>query len=123
MKVYKCEDCGKEMVVFHHDMNDKKLHADYTEITANTSDGAKEKHLPIAEIKGNIVKVTVGSTPHPQTDTHSISWVALMTEEGEQIKTLKPEGTPEVTFALTDTDKPVSVYAFCNLHGLWMVEI
>ena len=40
-----------------------------------------------------------------------------------QRKALTAGSAPVVTFALTGDDKPVAVYAYCNLHGLWMAEI
>ena len=30
---------------------------------------------------------------------------------------------PAVEFAVTDDDKAVAVYAYCNLHGLWKNEL
>ena len=44
------------------------------------------------------------------------------TEKGGQRRILKPGENPEATFCIGD-DKPVAVYAYCNLHGLWMTEI
>ena len=38
-------------------------------------------------------------------------------------KALTAGSAPAVTFALTEDDKPVEVYAYCNLHGLWMAKI
>ena len=53
---------------------------------------------------------------------HFIEWVYVQTERGGQRKTLKPGDDPNVTFSLGD-DKAVAVYAYCNLHGLWMTEV
>ena len=55
-------------------------------------------------------------------EEHSILWVYLETDKGGQRKNLEVGATPEVTFALKD-EKPVAVYAYCNLHGLWKKEI
>lgn len=44
------------------------------------------------------------------------------TENGGQRRTFRPGDTPEATFC-TGKDKPVAVYAYCNLHGLWKTEI
>ena len=35
------------------------------------------------------------------------------------VDTLKAGDKPEVVFALTEGDKLVETYAWCNLHGLW----
>ena len=53
---------------------------------------------------------------------HFIEWVYVQTENGGQRKALKPGDAPNVSFCLGD-DKAVAVYAYCNLHGLWMTEV
>lgn len=82
-----------------------------------------EKHLPVVSVENNAVNVVVGSTVHPMTEEHSISWVYLQTNQGGQRKNLLPGAEPKVTFALADDEKPVAVYAYCNLHGLWKTGI
>lgn len=59
---------------------------------------------------------------HPMLSEHFIEWVYVQTENGGQRKALKPDDKPNVTFCLGD-DKAVAVYAYCNLHGLWMTEV
>ncbi|MDR1193116.1 MAG: desulfoferrodoxin [Peptococcaceae bacterium] len=92
------------------------------ELVANTSDGAKEKHVPVVEVAGNQVKVAVGSAAHPMTEEHLITWVYLQTEKGGQRKALQAGEKPEAVFATTG-DQPLAVYAYCNLHGLWKTDI
>ena len=53
---------------------------------------------------------------------HCSGWVYVQTGHGGQRKALKPGDDPSVTFRLGD-DKAVAVYAYCNLHGLWMTEL
>ena len=89
------------------------------EIVPNTTDASQEKHVPVYTVEGNLVKVQVGSAPHPMLAAHHIEWVSLQTKAGNQRKALVVDGAPEVTFALTDGDKVEAVYAYCNLHGLW----
>ena len=89
------------------------------EIVPNTTDAAQEKHVPVWCREGNLVKVQVGSAPHPMLAVHHIEWVSLQTKAGNQRKALSPEQAPEVTFALTDGDEVEAVYAYCNLHSLW----
>ena len=76
----------------------------------------------VAQVNGNEVKVTVGSVEHPMSEEHSILWVYLETDAGIQRKPLQVGKPPVVTFALGD-EKPIAVYAYCNLHGLWKSEI
>jgi len=93
------------------------------EIVPNTTDAATEKHVPVINIDGNIVTVSVGSVAHPMTEEHLISWIALETKFGNQRKELAPGTDPSVSFALIDGDEPVAAYSYCNLHGLWKADI
>ena len=90
-----------------------------TEIVPGTADAAAEKHIPVYQIEGNLVKVQVGSAEHPMLPEHYIEWVALQTRQGNQRKVLHPGDKPEVRFALCEGDRVEAVYACCNLHSLW----
>lgn len=93
------------------------------ELVANTTEASVEKHIPVVEVNNNKVKVQVGSTLHPMTQEHHISWIYLLTTQGGQRKYLEINGEPTIEFALTEDDKVLEVYAYCNLHGLWKVEL
>ncbi len=92
------------------------------ELIPNTTDAAGEKHLPVVTVEGDTVKVSVGSVKHPMQTEHYIEWVYLLTEKSGHRKVLSPDDKPEVTFN-TSGDKPIAVYAYCNLHGLWKTDI
>ena len=85
----------------------------------NTTDGAKEKHVPVVEKIEGGYRVTVGSVEHPMLPEHYIEWVSLQTKQGNQRKELHPGEKPEVCFALCEGDEVEAVYAYCNLHSLW----
>lgn len=93
------------------------------ELTPNTSEGATEKHLPVAEHTGNLVTVSVGSVAHPMSEEHSITFICLETEKGFQHVELKADSEPKACFALVEGDRPVAAYAYCNLHGFWKTKI
>lgn len=93
------------------------------ELVANTTEASVEKHIPVVDVNNNKVKVQVGSTLHPMTQEHHISWIYLLTTQGGQRKYLEINGEPTIEFALTEDDKVLEVYAYCNLHGLWKVEL
>ena len=88
-------------------------------IEAGTTDASVEKHVPVYEVKGNTVTVTVGSVEHPMLPEHYIEWIALKTKAGNQRKALKPGDAPKACFAICEGDKVEAVYAYCNLHSLW----
>ena len=119
-KFYKCSVCGNIIGKIHDSgvpvvCCGQKM----KEIVPNTTDASQEKHVPVYTVEGNLVKVQVGSAPHPMLAAHHIEWVSLQTKAGNQRKALVVDGAPEVTFALTDGDEVEAVYAYCNLHGLW----
>lgn len=91
-------------------------------LEAGVTDASVEKHVPVVEVSGDKVKVTVGSVIHPQTEEHHIAWVYLLTNVGGQRKCLEKDSEPVVEFALAN-EKPIAVYAYCNLHGLWKTDI
>ena len=93
-----------------------------TEIIPGTTEASQEKHIPVYQVEGNIVTVRVGAVDHPMTAEHLIEWVSLQTKQGNQRKILAPGQEPVVRFALCEGDEVEAVYAYCNLHGLWMTK-
>jgi superoxide reductase len=93
--------CGKPMV----------------EITPNSTDAAQEKHVPVAVRKGDILTVTVGSTAHPMTEEHHIDWIIVA--EGGKTQRVALANTQEPSADFVVGKDPVTIYAYCNLHGLW----
>jgi len=93
-----------------------------TELVPNTIEASMEKHLPSVTVSGTDICIDVGSTLHPMVDEHHIVFVYVETERGGQRKCLKVGEQPTLTFSLAN-DKPIAVYAYCNIHGLWKTEI
>ena len=122
-KFYVCKHCGNMVNMLHASgvpmiCCGEKM----TEIVANTTDAAQEKHVPVIAIDGNMVAINVGSVPHPMTEEHKIVWIYLQTEKGEQLNCVDDSDKPETSFMLTEGDKVIAAYAYCNLHGLWKAE-
>ena len=120
MKFYRCDHCGN-IVTFVHSAGVPVMCCGQkmTELVPGTVDAAVEKHVPAVEVKGSSVHVKVGSVEHPMLPEHFIQWLALETNQGSQIKYLQPGQAPEAVFALAEGEQVVSVYEYCNLHGLW----
>jgi len=122
-KFYVCEHCGN-MIGMIHDAGvpmmccGKKM----TRLEPGTVEASHEKHIPVVKVEGNVVNVEIGSVEHPMIEAHSILWVYLQTDKGGQRKNLEVGKAPKVSFALAD-EKPLAVYAYCNLHGLWKADI
>lgn len=150
---YKCDLCGnmvalvKEgggtLVCCGQDMN---------KLVANTEDASQEKHVPDVTIAGNKIKVQVGSEVHPMVEKHYIEWIALVSDHRIEVRSLKPGMDPVAEFEFEfenakvpyidgDNEVPncegqpcnfehteektinVSIYEYCNLHGLWKVDL
>lgn len=84
-------------------------------------DAAKEKHIPVMEIKNDSIIVKVGEITHPMTEEHLIQWIALETESSFIIEYLKKNEDPTIVFHTNQKIK--NVYSYCNLHGLWVKEL
>ena len=122
-KFYICPHCGN-LVEMVNDAGVTPICCGQkmTELVPNTVEASGEKHIPAVSVENDVVTVNVGSVNHPMEDVHYIEWVYLKTESGGQRKHLKPGEAPNVTFSLGG-EKAVAVYAYCNLHGLWMTEL
>ena len=122
-RFYICEHCGNIVGIVHDGgvplvCCGQKM----TKLEPGTVEASVEKHLPVVSVENGIITAKIGSVSHPMTEEHHISWIYLQTDRGGQRKVLTPNEKPEVTFALSD-EKPIAVYAYCNLHGLWKTDI
>jgi superoxide reductase len=123
-RFYICKHCGNIIgMILSSGAPVSCCGEEMSELVANTVDASREKHVPVVTVDGNAVTIKVGSVPHPMLAEHYIMWVYLQTEKGGQRKCLKPGEEPTVTFKLTDDDKPLAAYEYCNLHGLWKADI
>ena len=66
------------------------------------------------------IYVKVGEVAHPMTKEHYIMWVAMVTDNKIEKVMLYPEQDAAVRFKYVPGSK---VYAYCNLHGLYAVDI
>ncbi len=122
-KFFICAHCGKIVaIVKETGVPVMCCGQKMNEIIPGTTDAAVEKHVPVFEVENNIVNVKVGEVEHPMLPEHYIEWISLQTKQGNQRKALKPGDKPEISFALCDGDEVEAVYAYCNLHSLWMAD-
>lgn len=118
-----CEHCGNVVGMIHNaGVPIMCCGQKMKELEPGTVEASREKHIPVVSVDGKTVTVNVGSVEHPMASEHSILWVYLQTDRGGQRKCLEVGKPPVVTFALAD-EKPVAVYAYCNLHGLWKADV
>ena len=120
MKFYVCAHCGN-IIAYAKSSGVSVVCCGekMQEIIPGTTDAAVEKHVPVVQVEGDKVTVSVGSVPHPMAEEHFIQWISIETQQGNQRKELKPGQEPKACFKICDGDQVVCAYAYCNLHGLW----
>ncbi len=124
LKFFKCPVCGNviEKIV------DKGVPVmccgkPMEELIPNTVDASGEKHVPVVtRIDDCKIKVEVGSVTHPMTPEHHIAFIVVETENGCIRINLPNDGKPEAEICVC-SGKPIAVYEYCNLHGLWKTEL
>ena len=122
-KFYICRHCGNLIEMIQDaDVPVVCCRQKMEALIPNTTEASGEKHLPVVTMTDGAVHVNVGSAAHPMMPEYYIDWVYVQTSQGGCRKHLSPGSDPIVTFHLGD-EKPIAVYAYCNLHGLWMTEL
>jgi superoxide reductase len=129
--------CGKPMI----------------KLEANSTDAAQEKHVSVITKENGKIRVSVGSVAHPMTAEHFIEWIAFVAGNKVEMVKLEPGMDPKAEFSYYPGDEKVifvgdndeivpncegnpcnfvysgkesnkaSVYAYCNLHGLWKSDL
>lgn len=125
MNILRCNQCGN-LVSLLEDAGVPLTCCGKTmeRLTPNTADASVEKHVPLVHIEGNKVSVQIGEARHPMTEVHYIKWIALKQGQKTQWMELKYSDEPVAEFTLdTDRKDEFSVFAYCNLHGLWKKNV
>ena len=121
-KFFKCRHCGNVIEkVVDSGVAVVCCGEKMEELVPNTVEASGEKHIPVVtRIDECSIKVEVGSVPHPMLPEHHIAFIYVETEDGCIRINLKDK--PEA-IVCTCSSKPVAVYEYCNLHGLWKTEL
>ena len=98
VKFYRCNHCGNIVAVVRDGGVTPSCCGEPMELlVAGSTDAAAEKHVPVVARDGNHIVVSVGAVAHPMTEEHYM-FGACCSEGG-------------------------TVYAYCNLHGLWKADV
>jgi superoxide reductase len=117
-QVYKCKICGNIVEVLHTGIGTLVCCGQPMELLSEkASDVGLEKHVPVVEKTAHVVKVKVGSVPHPMEEKHYIEWIQIIADGKYCRKFLKPGDAPEAEFDIKAEN--ISAREFCNVHGLW----
>jgi superoxide reductase len=118
LQIYKCEVCGNIAEMLHAGAGEMVCCGQPMKLyKENTTDAAKEKHVPVIEKAAAGIKVKVGSVAHPMEEKHYIEWIEVIADGKAYRKFLNPGEAPEATFELKA--EKVTAREYCNLHGLW----
>jgi superoxide reductase len=118
LQIYKCEVCGNIVEMLHAGAGQLVCCGQPMKLfLENTTDAAKEKHVPVIEKTATGFKVKVGSVAHPMEAAHYIEWIEVIADGQAYRKFLNPGEAPEATFEIKA--EKVTAREYCNLHGLW----
>ena len=119
--IRKCMKCGAMVEVLKDctcdDCGIKCCGEQMRTFVPNSEDASFEKHLPLLEVSGDEVIVTV---PHVMEEDHFIEWIMLVDENASQKKILEIGKEAKAVFPYKKGNK---VYSYCNKHGLWRADI
>lgn len=119
LEIYKCKVCGNIVEMVHAGNGELVCCGQpMTLMVENTTDAAREKHIPVLTKIAGGAKITVGSIAHPMEEKHFIEWIEVITDGKTARQSLKPGDSPEAVFA-GDAAQITTVREYCNLHGLW----
>ena len=121
-KFFKCRHCGNVIEkVVDSSVAVVCCGEKMEELIPNTVDASGEKHIPVVtKLDECTIKIEVGSVSHPMLPEHHIAFIYVETKSGGIRINLtdKPEAV-----VCTCHAKPIAVYEYCNLHGLWKTEL
>lgn len=121
VKFYRCPACGSIVELVEGDIQHMSCCGkSMEELVPNVVDAATEKHIPVYQKVEDEIVVKVGEVEHPMDKDHYIMWIAQATDNCVTRITLYPEQSTEVRFKYIPNS---TLYAYCNKHGLWKVEV
>ncbi|MBC7074265.1 desulfoferrodoxin [Candidatus Parcubacteria bacterium] len=121
-QIYKCNICGNIVEVLHVGGGQLVCCGKPMELLEEkTEDVGKEKHVPVIEKTERGIRVKVGAIPHPMETNHYIEWIEIIVDGKAYRQFLRPGQKPEAEFEIVA--KNIVAREYCNLHGLWKVEV
>ncbi|MDD3418332.1 MAG: desulfoferrodoxin family protein [Eubacteriales bacterium] len=121
VKFFYCEVCGNLTYLLNEGPGEMVCcNQPMTLLVAGVTDAATEKHVPFVTRESGKIDVVVGEVEHPMIPQHYITWIAAVQGDSVKFVHLHPGEPPKASFCVEEG--PVTVYEYCNLHGLWMAE-
>lgn len=117
-QIYRCNICGNMVEMVHSGAGQLVCCGQPMELLeGKTKDEGLEKHSPVLERAGNVLKIKIGSIAHPMENSHFIEWIEVISGNKTFKKFLQPKDSPEAQFE--NIGQKVFVRSYCNIHGLW----
>ena len=121
-KFYHCDRCGSVVAVMSDGGTVPSCCGKPMELlVAKTGGIGAERHVPVVVRDGDHLVVRVGEVRHDMVEEHLIEWVALERDGRLCVSFLGSEEEPRAKFGACCSGGG-TVYAYCNLHGLWKAE-
>ena len=119
--IRKCMKCGALIEVLNdcncEDCGIKCCGETMRTFLPNKEEASFEKHMPVVDVDGEGIVVTV---PHVMDEDHYIEWISMVTLN-RTYKIILEIGKPaQARFPYIKGSK---VYSYCNKHGLWSVDV
>ena len=122
-KFYHCDHCGNVVAVVSDGETAPSCCGEPMELLVAQAGGVgAERHVPVVVREGDHVVVLVGEVRHDMVEEHLIEWVALEANGRLCIRFLGSEEEPRAKFGACCSEGG-TVYAYCNLHGLWKADL
>ena len=118
LRVFKCEHCGDLVELLDGQVTPVCCGEKMKEIVPAAVEAATEKHIPVYQKDGDVIHVSVGEVEHPMTEAHSIEYIWAVFDNRVERVHVCPGEKPQADFLVGD--HPFTLYAYCNLHGLWV---
>ncbi len=118
-EVFKCDVCGHIVEVLHEGKGELVCcNQPMKLLTENTTDAAKEKHVPVMEKVAGGIKVKVGSVAHPMEEKHYIEWIEVIADGKTYRQFLAPGQAPGSGFP----HRSGQYYGAGILQSAWSLE-
>jgi superoxide reductase len=120
-QIYQCSACNNLVEILRPGKDIQESCHTPVLIPEKTSDVGQEKHVPVVTRTEQGIHVAIGAVPHPMEEAHFIEWIELIAAKKTFRVFLAPGEKPEADFPAVEG--PLTIREFCNIHGLWKIDI
>jgi len=121
LDIQQCRQCGLVVEVLRDGGSELRCCGRVMDRLPEKSFAAgRQRHIPLFELVGERLRVTVGQPPHEMGHGHCLQWIEVIADGRSYRQFLRPGLLPQATFELaTHTIDDAYVRLMCSQHGLW----